>query len=392
MFKRLDLAIINRSFWPIYPVIGEALMRFAEHQSEHQTVGVILQDHADIRKHLEQEKRGTLVKFYPCHAFSVSGSSIFRRIFDAVFFMLWVFVVLLMKRPRKIYVSTDPPVLVPFIVMVYSKIFRASYVYHLQDIHPEAANVVIPVRPMLFKVLRYLDSITMRNAERLITITHEMAVEIKARSMTQAPIFELSNPSVSFDEVSMPESKKKGFTFCGNAGRLQRIPLLIETIERYCDQGGKLSFVFAGAGVYAEKLQQLSERYENVVYKGLISASAAAQLNAEYSWALLPIEDAVTRFAFPSKSSSYVFSGSKIAAVCGQSTSVAAWVTDHKLGVVIEPKVNTLLDFFFAVENDFYDEMAFDMDRRQLKESLSFDVFLSQLSDLVTNQEVQQSA
>ncbi len=32
MLKRLDLVIINRSFWPVYPVIGEALMRFAEQQ------------------------------------------------------------------------------------------------------------------------------------------------------------------------------------------------------------------------------------------------------------------------------------------------------------------------------------------------------------------------
>lgn len=389
MFKRLDLAIINRSFWPTYPVIGEALMRFAEQESTHQLVGVILHDHADIRKHLLQEKRGALVNFYPCHAFSISGSSIIRRILDAVFFMLWVFAVLLMKRPRKIYVSTDPPVLVPFIVMVYCKVFRARYVYHLQDIHPEAANVVLPIQPMLFKALRYFDSITMRNAEKLITITHAMVKEIELRSSTQVPIVALPNPSVSFDEVSIPEYKKNGFTFCGNAGRMQRIPLLIDAIEKYCDQGGTLPFVFAGAGIYAEQLKQLDERHENVVYKGLVSPSSAAQLNTDYSWALLPIEDDVTRFAFPSKSSSYVFSGTKIAAVCGHHTSVAAWVMDNKLGVVIAPKTNPLVEFFFAVENDLYDEMEFDMNRKQLKESLSFDVFVNQLSGLLTNQEDQ---
>src|SRR5690554_7940305 len=100
MLKRLDLAIINRSFWPVYPVIGEALMRFAEQEAYKQRVGVILQDHADIRAQLLQHQRGKKISFYPGPAFSASGSSILRRTLDAVFFMLWVFAILLLKRPR----------------------------------------------------------------------------------------------------------------------------------------------------------------------------------------------------------------------------------------------------------------------------------------------------
>lgn len=383
MFKRLDLVIINRSFWPIYPVIGEALMRFAEQQSRQQEVAVILQDHADIKTHLKREKRGQGVQFYPCHALSVSGSSIIRRAVDAVFFMLWVFSILLLKRPKKVYVSTDPPVLVPFIVMIYCKLFRAHYVYHLQDIHPEAANVVIPVKPLLFRVLKGMDSITMRHADLLITITKEMAEEIRKRSSTVSPIKLLANPSVSFEHVAVPLAKKMGFTFCGNAGRLQRMPILIQAIKQYCQDGGTLQFVFAGAGVYANQLQDLAETYVNVSYKGLVSASEAAQLSADYEWALLPIEDEVTRFAFPSKSSSYVFSGAKILAVCGDYTSVAEWVTTNGLGVVIEPNVDSLCQTFFAIESGEYDKFQFHTEREQLKKRLGFDVFVSDLTELV---------
>jgi len=383
MFKRLDLAIINRSFWPVYPVIGEALMRFAEQQAKKRKVGVILQDHVDIRAQLLKHQRGEHVNFYPAHAFSVSGSSIMRRAMDAVFFMLWVFLILLIKRPRKVYVSTDPPVLVPFIVMLYCAIFRAQYVYHLQDIHPEAANVVIPVKPWLFRILRWLDSVTMRRANLLITITQEMADQLRFRSGTRSSIAVLANPSVSFDQVKLPEHKTLGFTFCGNAGRLQRIPLLIQAITQYCQQGGTLPFVFAGAGVYAVDLEQLAQQHSNVTYKGLVSASDAAQLNADYTWALLPIEDEVTRYAFPSKSSSYVFSGALIAAVCGNETSVAKWVTDNRLGVVVAPEVDALCQFFFNVERGQYDAEVFDYERGELKQSLGFDVFLQNLTGLV---------
>ena len=46
-----------------------------------------------------------------------------------------------------------PPVLVPFIVMLIQQGFGARYIYHLQDIHPEATNVVLPVRPIVFRFL-----------------------------------------------------------------------------------------------------------------------------------------------------------------------------------------------------------------------------------------------
>lgn len=386
MFRRLDLVIINRSFWPIYPVIGEALMRFAEQQAQVQSVGVILQDHADIQKHLMREQRGDKVGFYPCHAFSVSGSSIVRRAADAVFFMLWVFMVLLIKRPKKVYVSTDPPVLVPFIVMVYSKLFRARYVYHLQDIHPEAANVVFPVRPAIYLFLRWLDSLTMRNANLLITITEEMAKEIRERSGTLSAVQVLSNPSVSFDEVVLPENKRLGFAFCGNAGRLQRMPLLIQAIEQYCADGGKLPFVFAGSGVFSERLKELAAKHDNVTYLGFVSALEAAQLNADYQWALLPIEDEVTRFAFPSKSSSYVFSGALVAAICGAETSVAKWVLENNLGIVLNPTADELCQFLRAVENGSLSPESFDTVRSKLKEQLGFDVFVERLSRLVISE------
>ena len=380
--RKEKLLIINRSFWPIYPVIGEALLRFAERQAEDCEVGVVLQDHASIRQKLTEHNRGQGVKFFPCKAWSISGSGIFRRIIDAVFFMCWVLMVLLWQRPTKVYVSTDPPVIVPFIVMLYSKLFGASYVYHLQDIHPEAANVVIPVNPLMYRFFRWLDSVTMRQASLLITITEEMAEEIKKRSSTQASVQILANPSVAFEGITVTD-KQAGFTFCGNAGRLQRIPLLIDAISVYCEQGGKLPFVFAGGGVYSNRLEQLASRYSNVTYKGLISPTEAAQLNASYQWALLPIEDEVTRYAFPSKSSSYVYSGAFIVAVCGNQTSVAQWVTQHKLGEVVAPDADALVKFFFAVENEQIDMSVFDTDRSQLKDSLSFEVFLTKLTELV---------
>ena len=188
---------------------------------------------------------------------------------------------------------------------------------------------------------------------------------------------------MSFDDVVLPEKKRLGFAFCGNAGRLQRIPLLIQAIDQYCAVGGLLPFVFAGGGVFSEDLKQLSTKHPNVTYLGLVSPLQAAQLNADYQWALLPIEDEVTRFAFPSKSSSYVFSNALVAAVCGRETSVAKWVLQNNLGVVLEPVADALCQFFLSVENGSFSQNVFDINREQLKGELGFDVFVRRLSALV---------
>jgi len=377
------LAIINRSFWPIYPVIGEALMRLAEKQTDDYDVSVIMQDHADIRSQLVQHKRGEGVDFYPCKAFSSSGSGVLQRIADAIFFMLWVFITLIRVRPKTIYISTDPPVLVPFMVMLYSKLSRAKYIYHLQDIHPEAANVVIPLNPLVYKIMQWIDCLVMRQAALILTITDEMAEEIHKRSSTKADVVILANPAVSFEDVVLPERKTKGFTFCGNAGRLQHIPLLISAIKKYYLQSGTIPFVFAGGGVFSPELKRLSDEFDLVTYLGVISAKEAAELSANYEWALLPIKDEVTRFAFPSKSSSYVFSAALVAAICGNETSVANWVTSNKLGVVVNPDVDSLCDFFKQVEENSITKSEFDNDRSKLKEKLEINFFVEQLQSLV---------
>ena len=55
---RYDLLIVNRSFWPVYPVIGEGLLRVAESLAFSKKVAVVLQDHTNINKNLKEFKRG----------------------------------------------------------------------------------------------------------------------------------------------------------------------------------------------------------------------------------------------------------------------------------------------------------------------------------------------
>jgi hypothetical protein len=258
MLDNDKIMIINRSFWPIYPVLGEALLRLAEEMSEVNKVSVVMQDHVGIKGALKKHNRGRNVDFYPVKAWTNSSSSITHRVLDSVYFAVAIIFILISTRPDKVYISTDPPILVPFVVMVYCSLFKREYIYHIQDIHPEATRVVVHVNKIIYHILQWMDKRVVRNARKIITINNEMAKELRDRGNVIGSIYTIENPAVSFNNIHQRLNKIKGFSFCGNAGRLQRIPLLISAIEVYLDGGGQLMFAFAGGGVHQKKLERLA--------------------------------------------------------------------------------------------------------------------------------------
>jgi hypothetical protein len=373
--KRTDLAIVNRSFWPQDQVIGEGLMQFAERAAQHNSVCVITQADVNLSALFASSGRGKRVQVHACKSYTTSASSVFKRIFEALYFMFWVFVSLLRSKPSNVYVSTNPPVVVPFIVALYCRLFGARYLYHLQDIHPEAANVVVPLNGLLFKLLQAVDNFTLRHADSIITLSEDMKIYIQERSRTERPIYLLDNPS--FEVTHVPTRQRPNdIVFCGNAGRLQRIPLLMTAIRDYLQQGGKLRFTFAGGGVHSTDIKALASAYEQVDYLGVIPASDAAELVSQHRWALLPIEDEVTKYAFPSKSSGYALSGAGVLAVCGATTSVARWVNQLKVGLVCPAEHSALVRCFFSLEGREIDGFLMDED---VREKLKVPYFADQL-------------
>ena len=380
MFKRYDLVIINRSFWPVYPVIGEALLRLAENLSHSKKVAVVMQDHDNIKDHLKKNNRGLRIKFFLSKAYSNSSSSLIIRILDAIFFTFWVKFCILITRPKNIYISTDPPVIVPFIVAVLSKIMNIKYTYHLQDIHPEATNTIKKLNFYLFKFLKKIDNFSIRNANLLITLNEEMKEVIINRSNATNKISIIENPSIILN-TNKNLKKKRGFSFTGNLGRPQLVNLLIEAINEYEKKGGILEFVFAGGGVFSKEILKLSKINSLVTYHGIVSATVANSIVSEYEWALLPIEDEITRYAFPSKISTYVCSGAKILSICGENTSVAKWIKSKKVGITVNPKLDEIIELFFKLEKNIIDTSHIKMDRKELIKIFQMDTFVKKIEN-----------
>ena len=348
------IAIVSRSFWPDNPAIGEALLLLSESLTKHEQPIVITQVAKGFEKQLRTLRRGNGVKFSTLPSLTNSSSHILSRVLELLFFTLFVFSSLCLYRPDKVYVATNPPIFTPLAVRWYCWLFNKKYVYHLQDIHPEATHVITGKANWIMRLLLSIDVKTTKKATAVITLTEQMKTYITQRAGKQSSIILLDNPSVQGQQQNgkIELERKKGFVYCGNAGRLQRIPLLLAAIEQYLNTGGRLPFVFAGGGVYISAIEKLAVQFEQVSYLGVVPAEDAADLLCSYSFGLMPIEDEVTNFAFPSKSSSYVFSGCLVVAICGENTSVADWIRANKLGYVAEPDVQAVVKLFHELEKN----------------------------------------
>ena len=85
----------------------------------------------------------------------------------------------------------------------------------MQDIHPEATNVVVKINKSLFNLLKKIDNFTMTRASLLITLNEEMKIQILKRINIQKEISIIENPSIVFN-INEPLEKKRGFSFTGN--------------------------------------------------------------------------------------------------------------------------------------------------------------------------------
>lgn len=357
--KNEKIAIISRSFWPENPAIGEALLLLAESLSKDAKPIVMTQVNKGFTKKLKNAGRGQDVKFLTLPALTDSSSPMVLRISELLLFTGFTFTSLVYSRPDKVYVATNPPVFTPLAVRWYCQLFDKKYVYHLQDIHPEITSIVTGKNNFFTRLLERIDTKTIIKASTVITLTEQMQSYITKRTGKQLNIKLLPNPAVQDSNQAHNTNLERinGFVYCGNAGRLQRIPLLLESIKRYIQEGGKLPFVFAGGGVYSDAIQKLAAQYQNVSYLGVLPAHEASNLLHQYSFGLMPIEDEVTKYAFPSKSSSYIFSGCQVIAVCGKDTSVAEWVLTNNLGYVAEPSIESLVDLFHKLEKSSPSEL-----------------------------------
>ena len=255
---------------------------------------------------------------------------------------------LLKQRPSRIYVTSNPPILTASLVAFYCKLSKASFIYHVQDIHPEATRIAVGMSNWLFEILRRIDTSVLNSANTVITLTQSMRQTLVGRGC-MSKIVLVDNPSIDLNLRT--DCRIHGVAFVGNAGRLQRMDEIIDEIDLYLSSGGTLTFKFAGGGVYSSDLEALARKHVNFHYCGKVSAAEAFHISSSFSWALLPITPDALHYAYPSKLASYLASGARIICYTDASSDLGIFIRDNSLGVIVGIDRGSLCGKFFELEH-----------------------------------------
>ena len=338
----MSIAIINRDFGEHAGAIGLGLNRFAIDQALASSVSVITSSSSRDVLALGEK---TNVKLFLAKSLTSSGSSIAMRLSEVVYFSLFVVVSLIKSRPKLVYVTSNPPVIIPFFVFIFCYFTKSKYIYHVQDIHPEASSIVFKMPKILIYLIISIDTLTLKNAELVITLSKDMKATLLKREKALS-IRLLQNPAI-VNKTNMTLPKTNGAIFCGNAGRLQNIDILLDAIEIFLGKDDSdFIFGFVGRGVFSSRLSLLSEKYKRFKYYGYVSAEEALAISTEYKWALLPIRGEVLQYAYPSKIPTYISAGCQIISITSGDTELAREIHSNDLGFNVEANVGDIVAAF----------------------------------------------
>ncbi|MCC4282802.1 glycosyltransferase family 4 protein [Marinobacter salarius] len=247
------------------------------------------------------------------------------------------------KRYDVIMVSTSPPVLAGWFVAMAAKVTGARFIYHCMDIHPEIGRISGEFRnPRVFSLLSRLDRWTCTQARPVVVLSDDMAESLIARRPEEPPettvINNFSLPSEGAAPDELPFSwPNEPFVllFAGNIGRFQGLDALVDAMARLRDRQD-IRLVMMGDGAEKGRLcRKAEESGAQVSFVGHQSVEVAKAAMARASAGFVSLVPELYRYAYPSKTMTYLEQGCPVLVAVEADSGLARDVTGNSAGVAV---------------------------------------------------------
>src|SRR5438067_1568627 len=181
------------------------------------------------------------------------GSFVFTSTFRALF----------LPRPD-VYVVVSPPLLLGVAAWFVGKLKRAPYVFHVQDMQPDAAvGLGMLKRSWFTRALYALEAFAYRHATRVSGITRGMLKTFRSKEVPESKLIYFPNTIELKNHELAPARgefrKRYGFPadeflaiYAGNLGVKQGLEILLETAALLRDK--PIRFLICGDGAQREAL------------------------------------------------------------------------------------------------------------------------------------------
>lgn len=395
----MKILLIHRYFWPDTPPYAAMLRTIGKRLAEDGHQVSVLSSQPSYKANISVGKQASTEQLDGMTVHRVTllpeaNRHVLFRLLNMVYFplsILWF--VLLKGRFDVVMVSTAPPIVVGLAAALAVKMRGASFIYHCMDIHPEIGAISGEFRnPIIFRVLRALDTFSCNLAKKVIVLSTDMK-----KSVEQRPGFKRDNITV-LNNFSMPDHddttsvdagllKAKGkfrVLFAGNLGRFQGLEVFVDAM-RLLSHIPDMELTFLGEGKALQSLRQRAHNLDNVTFLPHQPVSVAREVMRDADLGIVSLNKDIYKYAFPSKTMTYLAEGCPLLVSVEKESELMSFIVENDVGVCAD--IGSPQSIAEAVEYVFRDKARHDEMKKaakRLSENLfAEDVVLEQWSSLV---------
>lgn len=249
----------------------------------------------------------------------------------------------LTRRRDVVMCSTSPPVVLGAAVSVAARLRRSRFVYHCMDLHPEIGRLSGEfAHPLVHRLMMRLEISTCRRAAAIVVLSDDMRRAVIERDPLLAErIVVVNNPDLpDFDDAAADDVPARGpalrVVFTGNLGRFQGLEAVVDgVLDAATDTDVEL--VLMGDGSARESLLERASGHRAVRWMphGPLRQARALMRTADVG--VVTLQPEVIRYAYPSKTLTYLSEGLPVLAGVESGSELARTVRGEGLGVVVDP-------------------------------------------------------
>jgi colanic acid biosynthesis glycosyl transferase WcaI len=218
---------------------------------------------AQDRGQLHRREQDGEVRVHRCWHYVPRRPSSLKRILHEASFVLTSFVTLLVLPRADVYVVVSPPLLLGLFAGILGRVRRVPFVFHVQDLQPDAAAGLGMVKGgTLLRVLYWLEAVAYRRAAKVSGISEGMVRAFERKGVPETKCI-LTPNGIEFLAAPPPRGRFRRHhgigddeflaVYSGNLGVKQGLEVLVDAAKLLAqDRGGKWGAFGLGAGCACE--------------------------------------------------------------------------------------------------------------------------------------------
>ena len=333
-----------------------AFCEFLEHEGEDVEMITTFAYYPAWRKYPEDRYhffRTDQIKGVPVHRcwhFVPKRVSAWKRIVhEATFILTSTLRALLLRRPD-VYVVVSPPLLLGVAAWMVSTLKGAPFVFHVQDLQPDAAVGLGMLRAGWFtRALYWLETFAYKHAARVSGISEEILDAFRRKGVPEQKLILFPNGVAIPDRTQIPARGrfrvKNGFAvdeflavYAGNLGVKQGLNILLDAAEQVRGSN-QIRIVICGDGAERAALEKSMQdrRLSNVSMLPLQFGIDYQELLVDSDVSLITQQSGSGNAFFPSKLLVTLAYGSPLVTVADDESSLARAVAEGGFGRNLSP-------------------------------------------------------